>query len=50
MDQQLVCHLEWSGNDKGKKIYTRDKHFWNLEPARPAVSWDEVFKQGCNPY
>jgi hypothetical protein len=50
MERQFVCHLEWSGDDDGKKIYTRDKPTWNIEPARPVASWDEVFKQGCNPY
>jgi hypothetical protein len=50
MYQQLVCHLEWSGEDNGKTIYTRDKPTWNLEPVRPRASWDEVFKQGCNAY
>lgn len=50
MYRQFVCHLEWSGEDNGKKIYTRNKPTWNLEPVRPTGSWDEVFEQGCNPY
>ena len=50
MERQFTCHLEWSGDDNGKKIFTRDKPTWNMEPARPVASWDEVFKQGCNPY
>lgn len=50
MRRQFVCHLEWSGEDEGKKIFTRNKPTWNIEPARPTASWDDVFKQGCNPY
>lgn len=50
MYRQFVCHLEWGGEDNGKKIYTRNKPTWNLEPVRPTGSWDEVFEQGCNPY
>jgi len=50
MQRQFVCHLEWSGDDLGKKTFTRDKPTWNIEPARPFAEWDEVFKQGCNPY
>jgi len=50
MYRQFVCHLEWSGDDNGKQIFTRNKPTWNLEPVRPSQSWDEVFKQGCNPY
>lgn len=50
MERQFVCHLEWSGDDRGKKIFARDKPTWNLEPSRPVASWDELFKQGCNPF
>ncbi|SQF98660.1 putative halovibrin [Paucimonas lemoignei] len=50
MYRQFVCHLEWSGEDDGKKIYARNKSIWNLEPVRPTASWDEVLKEGCNPY
>ncbi|WP_426119185.1 DUF2599 domain-containing protein [Pseudomonas sp. DSP3-2-2] len=50
MERQFTCQMEWSGDDNGKKIFTRDKPTWNIEPARPVASWDEVFKQGCNPY
>lgn len=50
MEQQFVCHLEWSGEDNGKKIFTRDKPTWNIEPVRPRMDWAEVFREGCNPY
>jgi hypothetical protein len=50
MERQFVCHLGWSGEVDGKKVYARNKPVWNIEPARPVASWDEVFKEGCNPY
>lgn len=50
MYQQFVCHLEWSGTVEGKRVETRNKSTWNLEPVRPRASWDDVFKEACNPY
>jgi len=50
MYQQFVCHLEWSGDVDGKSVKTRNKPTWNLEPVRPRASWDDVFKQACNPF
>jgi hypothetical protein len=43
MKEQFLCHWQFA------ELSQPGKSSWNLEPWRPEVTDDEMFRAGCNP-